>query len=159
MEIDYSVFENVWSIERALFDWLLENIPAGSNLIELGSGRATNQLLKVWNVWSIEQNKEWAEKALSEVIYAPIKGNWFDRTCIENRLPVKYAAVLVDAPTQESVGRRGLLDNLDLFDLSVPFLFDDVDRSEDYKVMREFAEIVGRCFTVHKGKKKEFAIV
>ncbi len=159
MEINYDNLGGDWSIESELFEWIITNIPHNSNIIELGSGLATNELIKFYNVWSIEQNKEWADICKSNCIYAPIVNGWFDRNKIIGNLPDKYEMVLVDAPTANTVGRKGLLSNLDLFDTSVTFIFDDINRQDDFDNMVSFSNKVNRPFYIFYGRTKKFGVI
>jgi hypothetical protein len=115
--------------------------------------------MKQWNVWSIEQDKGWADKCPSNIIYAPIHNNWYDRKCIEGKLPQSMYAILVDGPTANTVGRKGMLDNLDLFDLDAMYIFDDVNRPKDHEVMALFSQIVKREYEVFQSGEKKFGII
>ena len=50
-----------WAIGPNLFDWIVENIPHGSSILELGSGAGTHELGKIYDVHCIEDNDIWVD--------------------------------------------------------------------------------------------------
>jgi hypothetical protein len=38
-----------WAIPREAFEWIYENLPHGSTILELGSGNGTKELVKYYN--------------------------------------------------------------------------------------------------------------
>ena len=89
-----------WAISQEMFDWIRENIPKGGTILEFGSGTGTIELTKHYTVFSVEQNKEWVGKAplSTYVIYAPIKGDWYDIDIVFNEIPQHYDLIIVDGP-------------------------------------------------------------
>ena len=80
-------------------EFIKKTIPIGSNIIELGSGFGTKELVKNYKVYSIEQNIDWVDYVPeSNYIYAPLKGNWYDPDIIKSNIPSKYSAILIDGP-------------------------------------------------------------
>jgi hypothetical protein len=148
-----------WAIEFELLEWMKTNIPLGTNIVEFGSGNGTKELVKLWNVFSVESNKEWIGKSKSNYCHAPLVNGWFDVEKVKGFLPDDYAAILVDAPTQNDGGRSGILKHLNLFKKDVVWIFDDVNRSADFQVMFETAKHFNKSYKVHKGKEKQFAII
>ena len=60
-----------WELPEKAFKWIEENIPFGSNIVELGSGKGTLRLSENYNVWSIEHDEEWLNLS-SSIIHAEI---------------------------------------------------------------------------------------
>lgn len=121
-----------WSIDVSLFNWMKSNVESGKDLLELGSGNSTNELCKLWNVYSIEENIDWVNRFHSRYIYAPIKENWYDLDIVKNNIPKNIDIILIDGPAHGD--RNGFFDNISMFlDLNPGILvFDDVDRVSDY---------------------------
>ena len=117
-------------------EFIKKTIPLGSNIIELGSGFGTKELVKNYKVYSIEQNVDWIDHVPeSNYIYAPLKGNWYDPDIIKSNIPSKYSAILIDGPQGE--GRMGFMENLSLFSLlnKVPIIIDDANRDEEKELL------------------------
>jgi hypothetical protein len=120
-----------WSITKECFDKIVEILPFDSTILEIGSGQSTNILQNFYKMISIESSKEWLYKYNSEYLYVPLKEmnsetfgktNWLDVDILKPLLHLKqYDMLIVDAGGD----RIGIYDNLDLFDISVPIIFDD----------------------------------
>jgi hypothetical protein len=167
MGIDHNSFGD-GSIEIELFNYILENFDEGSTILELGSGWATGQLAKYFNMISIEHDINWLYEHNSDYIYAPLRHDgedmWYATEAIRHDLNgKKYDVILVDGPTAHKKRwkkrRRGFLRHIDLFDVNVPIIFDDIDRAEDREHMIMASEYLKRPYKIIKGKKKEFGVV
>ena len=127
-------------------EFIKKTIPLGSNIIELGSGHGTRELVKNYKVYSIEQNKKWIGYVPeSNYIYAPLKGNWYDPDIIKSNIPLKYSAILIDGP--QGKGRMGFMENLSLFSLlnEVPIIIDDANRKiTKEKLISQFQEGINK---------------
>ena len=137
-----------WSISPELFSWIRANLPKGKTILELGSGRGTVELLKYYNVYSVEHNPDWIGYAKKgNYIYAPIveydKCRWYDISKLI--LPEDYDLILVDGPTG-SIGREGFLINRHLFNLNVPIIIDDVQRQPE----KHMAETLSMILPPHR---------
>lgn len=134
-----------WAIEKECYDYIRSILPEGSTVLELGSGYATQELSKHYNLISIEQDRKWLFKYDSTYIYAPLRKYdglqhpWFDVDVLKNELPIyNYDLILVDAPVAgagKETSRWGFTHFIDLFKTDVPIIFDDVNRPEDYMNM------------------------
>lgn len=111
------------SLGRLTIQWILDNIPRGSNIVELGSGLGTCILSHGYQMYSIENNKDWLGHCpKSHYIYAEIQPNWwYDEAPIRAGLPTEYRLLIIDAPQR----RRKLVRHLKLFRNDIPWLFDD----------------------------------
>ena len=82
---------NGWALPEEAFEWIIKNIPHGSTIVELGSGSGTKELVKFYNVFSVEQNIEWVGKEpKTNYIYAPLKDGWYDESVFD-KLPADYS--------------------------------------------------------------------
>lgn len=138
---------NGWSISFDFYKLLIDLLPKGKTILELGSGQGTDELLKRWNVISIEHDPKFAMikrkgKYKHKMIYAPIKFQniegfsdeigWYDTNILNKELyHKKYNLILVDGPTG-IFGRGGFLVNIRLFK-DVPIVIDDlhIDKYKD----------------------------
>ena len=146
---------NGWSISNELFDWIRNNVKDGSTILELGSGRGTIELCKHYNMFSIEHDKKYLNKSESTYIHAPIKDGWYDIDFF--KLPKEYSLLLVDGPTG-SIGRSGLLKNLDLFHRCI-IIIDDTQRKEEYDLYLELCKIYDKEINIIENDEKSFGII
>lgn len=137
-------------IEKILFDYILENIEIGSNIIELGSGYISTRVFsEYYNVYSVDDNQIY-QNLFDNVnyIYAENKNGWYDREILINKLPHKYSLVFVDGPSGEGQ-RNGILNNLDIFRSESVFIFHDTYRESEKKLSIEVANKLGKNITFH----------
>ena len=139
-----------------IHEWIEENIPKGSTVLEIGSGKGTRRLVENYEVYSIEHSKKWFDRYGSNYIYAPIKDGWYDVEAIKNGIPDHYDVLLIDGPPRKidgnKVGRGKFFDNMDLFNTNVPIIVDDSDRGREMKLLIKMEEKLGRGYTTHKGR-------
>lgn len=147
-----------WAIDEEVYEAIKTLIKPGSTILELGSGDGTSELLKLYKVFSIEHDQKWVNKYKSTYIYAPIKNGWYDAEIVKKELPGHYDLILVDGPPG-NIGRHGFFTNLELFNTSIPIIFDDVNRKPEYDLMVAVAKQLNKQFTVFSSKKKQFGIV
>jgi hypothetical protein len=122
-----------WAIDVEVLNWIQEHIPYGETILELGSGTGTVELVKDWNVYSIEHDASWVDYTDSNYIYAPIVDGWYDVECVKKELPAEYSLILVDGPTG-AIGRRGFIEHLELFNTDVPIIIDDTHREAELDI-------------------------
>jgi hypothetical protein len=147
-----------WMIPKEAIEWIFENIPKGSTILELGSGYGTEILSKSYKMYSIEQDKDLLNKFDSNYIYAPISDGFYSRDFLKN-LPEKYDLIIIDGPTKSSGGRLGLIDNIDLFKLDCNILIDDVHREDELTLLIKISEIVKRDYIIIFSGNKKFGII
>ena len=140
-----------------LIEWIKENIPKGSTILELGSGKGSTQhLCDDYDLYSIEHEKKWLNKFNSTYIYAPIKDGFYDKDILKKKLPKEYVLILIDGPPRKidgkKIGRKGFGENLDLFNTDCIIIFDDSDRGRERKLVTSVIEQLGRGVTQHKGR-------
>lgn len=151
-----------WAMNRSTFDCILSILPKGSTILELGSGYGTEELSKYYKMYSIESNEEWVGKFNSTYIHAPIKrydqlytaplieGNtgWHDYTILRNKLKdLQYDLIFIDGP-EGKYGRGGFLKHLDLFNTSVPLIFDDINRKPELELLIKVSEVLNRPYEI-----------
>lgn len=150
------------SISRLLFDYLLDTLPEGKTILELGSGWGTGQLMKHWNVWSIESEPEWYGKYnKTQSIFVPIteKGGWYDHDKMKEtmaRLVHEYDLLLVDGPYDN---RGKILDNFYMFNHATPVVFDDVRRKEGRKILEDVSNLLKRPYILHGEGRSMFGVI
>ena len=160
-----------FAIDEELFAYIREILPIGETILELGSGDGTAELIKYYNVYSIENDEEWLGKYRSNYIHAPLKehkivrnleGNiWYDPSVLKKELKdLCYDLILVDGPSRLKASRAGFVKYRSLFNLDVPIIFDDVNREGDWIIAVRIAGILKRPLTVHNTwKKKYFGVI
>ena len=139
---------------------LLEFVPAGSTILELGTGEGTIELAKHYEVLSVEHASEYhaGVSTLIEVPLAELKleGSaevrydlrfprhlpWYDADILKEKLEgLSYDAILVDGPPRD-YSRCGMFVHYSrIFDTSVPVLVDDIHREYAWKIARRIAHI------------------
>lgn len=133
-------------IEKVTFDYISSKIAHGSTFVELGAGRvSTREFSKVFNLYSVEQSQEYCGIYTdTKYIHASIKNGWYDVDVLKSELPKNISGIFVDGPSGTG-NRHGLLDNLDLFDLSsdAMIIFHDTYRDEERKLAANIANKLG----------------
>ncbi len=129
---------------------IIELIPEGSVVIEIGSGKGTAALAEHFEVWAIEHDPKYV--GMSEkvhYIYAPLVwtdktpkkfpglNEWYDTKIIRAQLPPKHAAIIVDGPPS-SKRRGGFYVNYAMFDPTAVVFIDDVGRHHEINMLRWF---------------------
>ena len=148
-----------YMISKELYEWILENIPKGSTILEIGSGDGTQLLSKDYKMFSIENNSAWVNKYDSTYIHAPIKGAWFDVSVLEAKLPKEYDFILVDAPPAFSEeARMGFFHNIHLFNTDVPIVIDDTNRAGEKKLADKLQAHTGKIYEEIKCSQKSFCV-
>jgi len=144
---------------ESFHDWILENLPKESILLEFGSGPGTQRFVKNFKVYSIEHDPKWVGYINgTNYIHAPVINNWYDINRINIAIKgLTYDMVLVDGPTGK-IGRSGLLNHLSIFNTNIIWVFDDVNRTPELKVMNTFLELTGKKATIFKGINRSFAV-
>lgn len=137
-----------FNITETLFNWLEQE--TSGDILELGSGLGTNLLLQHYsNVYSIEHNIKYIGLTDSNYIYAPIKNygsyRWYDVNYLKHKLRYfDYSVLLIDGPTGD-IGRAGILEHLDLFDLKrKTIVIDDTHRKAERQLAFKLMDIIGK---------------
>jgi hypothetical protein len=148
------------SISRELYDFLKRALPEGDTLLELGSGWGSSQLMKRWNLISIENEERFFKKFNPQSFLVPTTHDegWYKPEVLEEALQgLTYDFLLIDGPHH---GREHFPEHLDLFDTSVPMIFDDINRPVGKKAIKDVSEIVGRPFVIyHPNTRHSFGFI
>lgn len=147
-----------WMIPKEAIEWILENIPKGSNILELGSGYGTEILSKSYKMYSIEQNEDWLYKFDSNYIYATIEDGFYCKESLKS-IPKIYDLLIIDGPTKSSGGRLGILDNLEYFYLECPILIDDTNRQDELDIANFLSVFTKRKVKTFEIHNKSFSII
>jgi hypothetical protein len=149
------------AISIDLYGWIVDNLPQGRVILELGSGDGTIFLCKRWKVYSVENNPRWLYHAPSEYIFAELKDGWYDPDALREHLPKSYDLLLIDGPRspESAPTRHNMLKHLDLFDLSVPIIVDDVNRRAELELLTKLGAITGRDSEIHTHEEKAFGVI
>ncbi|MBC8235757.1 hypothetical protein H8E77_39925 [bacterium] len=150
-----------WAIGIRLFHFLTQILPEGSSILEIGSGSGTVELSKLYRVYSIENNVEYVGLTnKATYIYAPLKDGWYDVGILRDVLKeITYEAIIVDGPSQAAGGRKGFIDNIDLFDVGVWIIVDDINRPCDLHIYKTLAEMLNRKTVEIKECDKSFGVI
>lgn len=147
-----------FAIGHNLFNWIVENIPHGSSILELGSGKGTHELGKIYDTHCVEDNDQWVNKFNNlTYYYSPIKNGWYDRKFLNN-LPKDYSLLIFDAPRGD-IGRTKVLENLDLFNLEVPIIVDDTHRKVEKNIAEQLISKLDKSFVEIKEHNKSAYII
>jgi precorrin-6B methylase 2 len=104
-----------YSTPNSMFDWLNDNLPNGSKILEFGSGTGTIELTKSFDVTSIEDNEEWLYLAQdSTYIYAPLVNDWYDWQALEILQDETFEAIIIDGP-YNTADRIHLIDWINVY--------------------------------------------
>ena len=159
------------SISEVCYNFIRENLTEGKTILELGSGWATGELGKYYNMISIEHDGQWIEQHNSDYIYAPIRlyneswtkpdidenDGWYDVDDVKFHLQdKKYDMILVDGPPGwlnsagpgKTIGRGGFYKHMDLFNTDVPIIIDDIDRAPEMYLLKLVSKKLNRPYII-----------
>ena len=156
------------SIGDNLFLYIRKVLPEGSTILELGSGWGTSQLVKYYNVFSVEHDPEYQDLYHDQYLCSPLKQHkavknhegevWYDAKVLGGLLlGLEYDLLLIDGPPTY---RAGFVKYFSLFDSTAIMIFDDVNRSKDNKVMVSIAGKLDVPFVTYgAGSEKLFGVI
>ena len=123
-----------WSISQELIDWIRENVPRGSVILELGSGYGTQVLADLgYSMYSVEHDPQYVGKYDSLYIPVPIKNGWYNPDSLR-KLPT-YDLLLIDGPPG-IYQRSNMIKHRHLFDWSKIVIVDDTNRADELKLSK-----------------------
>ena len=130
---------NGYAIGKNLFTWLVSHLKKDSTILEFGSGTGSHEMGKLFNVYSIEQNREWVNKYDNvSYIYAPIdpSTNFYESSFLP-LVPDQYDVVILDGPA--GFGREGVLNYIKDLNTNVPWVIDDCHRFAELNFATQLA--------------------
>lgn len=157
-----AVFNNAlggWSIEKAMLNHIKTILPKGKSIIEFGSGKGTEALLRDYKVTSIEHDDGFCfqRDEKHEIVFAPLENNWYSSQSVSAVFDQEHNLIIIDGPLQEF--RIGILQNIHLFEkVSAPVLFSNVDEESNRNTMMKFCNSLSLNYEIISGEKKDFAV-
>lgn len=147
-----------WGIEWETFSWIISHLPKGSTILELGSGKASAELNRYYELYSVEHADQFMNMYETNYIYAPYPlpktvDSWYGKFDVP-----KYDLLLIDGPDHSL--RKNILKHMELFDWSKPVVIDDVQESDILELAESIA--IGYCnrpLQVIKTEIKHFAVI
>lgn len=137
------------------------NIPIGWPILELGSGWASGEISRYYNLWSIEHNGDFMNKYNTNYVLAPLKDGWYDKEIVKNHLEKmghSYKLILIDGP--DSNNRWKIMENLNLFKWNVPVVIDDYQESNVKDWSDKLAKtLIGRFPGIIYGDYKQTLVI
>lgn len=149
-------------IEKVLYEFILDRVPTGSVVVELGGGNCSTKALgRNYRLYTIEHNEHFLQHTdYTTYLYAPINNGWYDREYLVEKIPDDISMVFVDGPSGNGHWlRTGLLDNLDLFGNldSTIFIVHDTWRDQDLNLAKDLAEKLNReVIFFQQGSPKDY---
>jgi len=119
------------SLKGTFFGHFGRVVEPGSTVLEFGSGKGTENLVKLgYNVFSVEEHERFCSLYHEQYIHAPIVNGWYDKKIVLDAIKkIKYDVIIVDGPAQGD--RRKIMEILDELDTTVPIFIDDMNRKKD----------------------------
>lgn len=155
-----------WAISIPVFEWIYNNIPHRSTILELGSGNGTKELCKHYRVYSIEENKKWADNSPSKCFFAPIadfsgkirhSSGWYNESVLD-KIPKKYDLFIIDGPVGNN--RLNFMQYHEYFYMDCPIIVDDLHKGPSFVKMAEtLASIYNKKIIKLGGIEKESAVL
>lgn len=135
-------------IEKVVFDFICDQIPAGSTVVELGAGYVSTQALSVpYNLYSVEHKAEFVNRIEHvHYIYAPEVDGWYDLEILKEKLPPKEEQKLI---LIDGLNRWKIAFNMDLFNKLALFIIHDTYRREEKLLAYDLSGILKRKVTFH----------
>ncbi len=137
-----------WMLPSEVFQWIEENVPHGSQILEFGSGAGSVLLSKNYQLTSVEHDEQWLGLSSGDYIHAQIVQNqisnkyseagWYDFEMLQN-LPSPVDVILIDGPPGD-IGRSGILHLLRDLSTSKWIIIDDTDRLPENTLAKKIIE-------------------
>lgn len=135
-------------IEKVVFDFICDQIPAGSTVVELGAGYVSTQALSVhYKLYSVEHLPEFIDKIDGvHYIYAPEFRGWYDTFTLKEQLPPKdeQKLILIDG-----LNRARITKHMDLFNPEALYIVHDTYRRAEKLLAFDLERILKRKATLH----------
>ena len=139
-----------WMLPDEVMDWIYDNLPENSTILEFGSGEGTVELSSRYQMVSVEHDEDWLGLSEGRYIHAGIVQNsvstrfnqqgWYDPKKLIN-LPSTVDAVIIDGPPGD-IGRIGILDHLELLPSFTFCIVDDTDRKAESMLLEKLTSML-----------------
>jgi|TARA_R110000803_G_scaffold19618_7_gene51226 tRNA A58 N-methylase Trm61 len=141
-----------FAMDATLYLWIKENLSPDSTILEFGSGTGTKELVKHYQVTSVEHSKEWLDVADTNYIYAPIDESrqWYSWESLKVLQNKTFDLILVDGPridTRENM-KAWYQENFSVFEDGI-MIIDDNCYSETKGLIKIIKELGWHL--VHQG--------
>lgn len=150
-----------WAIGEKLFTWIMDNVPQGSKILEMGSGIGSHLLGKYYDMHCVEHDTKWLDKYDNITYYhAPLENKWYKRDIVD-KLPKDYDVLLIDGPPG-NVSNRSVVQNY-VEELKMPgkiVIVDDMQRESSVSLFLSlWADLGSGETTIFDDKGKKFGII
>ena len=138
-------FNAGYAAPNSMFEWLNDNLPTGSKILEFGSGTGTMELTKTFEITSIEDNEQWLYLAQdSTYIYAPLVNDWYDWQALEILQDETFEAIIIDGP-YKTEDRIHLIDWINaypnVFNQARFVVVDDANQLDNWQFIQLFQQL------------------
>tara|TARA_B100000767_G_scaffold36284_1_gene30744 strand:+ start:2447 stop:4339 length:1893 start_codon:yes stop_codon:yes gene_type:complete len=145
---DVGKYNEGWMLPKEAINWIENNIPPDSKVLEFGSGDASQSLARQFELYSVEHDSDWLGKTTSNYIYAPIVDNetstrfdqegWYHSSLFDE-IPNIVELIIIDGPPGK-IGRAGILEHLARLPKWKYMLIDDTDRVHEQELIDQLCK-------------------
>jgi hypothetical protein len=139
-----------YQMSEIMFKHILDTLPDGKVVLELGSGWGSSQLAEHYTVYTIEHDSTFVGKYPDvNYIHSPLDPytGWYELEPLAEQLPKHYDMIIVDGPSggmtlngeKLQTSRNGFNKNIELFNTDVPIFWDDTHFIPAYNAFMELA--------------------
>jgi hypothetical protein len=153
-----------WSIGKEIIDKISAKLPAGKQILELGSGSGTEELVKRWKVKSIEEDQNFVGKFHNDYVHCSIVNEWYDPEPLKSITPFDWDLLLIDGPARGV--RMKMMSNIELFNFRSGqiVILDDIERDDDHALMLSLESYLKDRFLISRENfdstgSKKFAVI
>jgi hypothetical protein len=146
-----------WSIGHKVVEAISNCLEDGKQILELGSGVGTSELIKKWKVKSVEENTRFLNLFHYDYIYAPVVDEWYDVSSLNVLKNFEWDLLLIDGPAGGK--RSNMIKNLDIFKFKIGQIIvaDDVERPDDLAALNELEQKLAESFRVEREDFESFS--
>ena len=151
-----------YQMSEVMFRHILDVLPVGKIVLELGSGWGSSQLAKHYKTYSVEHDSNFLNKYDDvHYVFAPLnpRTGWYESDTMAENLPDHYDMIIVDGPSGGMVingekmktSRVGFNRNIKLFNTDVPIFWDDTHFIPSYNAFMELALMLKKVPHLYAG--------
>jgi len=153
-----------WMLPHAAFEWIKQNIPSGSRILEFGAGKGTLERAQHYDVTAVEHNEAYTSRDLNYLL-TPIIWNeissqnneqgWYDVKALLHLKKEEFALIIIDGPPGE-VGRSGILAHPWLLNLAPLVMVDDTHRDAERQLAQSISAMMKNADTFVINEESEW---